>query len=110
MFELCAEVQEATGQSVRVAFVDGGYTGAQAAADAAAHGIELCVVGLKEGAEGFALVPRRWVVERSFAWMARFRRLARDYERTKQFLVGWHWLAFTGLMIRRLALMPGQSA
>ena len=110
VFELCKGVQGATGRSVTVAFVDQGYPGAQPAADAAAHGIELCVVKLKAGAGSFALVPKRWVVERSFAWMARFRRLARDYERTKEVLEGWHWLAFAGLMIRRLVPVAETSA
>ena len=58
-----------------------GYTGQKAAAAAAKHGIELEVVKLAEAKRGFVLLPRRWVVERSFAWLARFRRLSRDYER-----------------------------
>ncbi len=78
---LAAAVQEVTGQTVEVAFVDQGYTGEQPAADAAAHGIRLEVVKLEEAKRGFVLLPRRWVVERSFAWAARFRRLAKDYER-----------------------------
>jgi transposase len=45
------------------------------------------------------LLPRRWVVERSFAWAARFRRLARDYERLAATLAGYHWLAFGTLML-----------
>ena len=79
--ELAAAVQEATGQRVEVAFVDQGYTGAGAAEDAAAHGIRLEVVKHAEAKRGFVLLPRRWVVERDVAWMARFRRLARDSER-----------------------------
>ena len=43
---------------------------------------------------------RRWVVERSFAWAARFRRLARDYERLASTLAGYHWLAFALLMLQ----------
>jgi len=50
--------------------------------------------------EGFVLLPRRWVVERSFAWAARFRRLARDYERLPETLAGLHDLAFAILMLR----------
>jgi len=45
------------------------------------------------------LLPRRWVVERSFGWAARFRRLARDYERLATTLAGYHWLAFAMLML-----------
>jgi len=72
--ELVQQVQQMTGESVEVAFVDQGYTGAQAAADAEAEGIHLEVVKLPEAKKGFVLLPRRWVVERSFGWMSRFRR------------------------------------
>ena len=102
MADLAAAVQAATGQTVEVAFVDQGYTGDQPAADAAAHGIRLEVVKLAEAKRGFVLLPRRWVVERSFGWLARFRRLARDYERTAEVLAGWHWVAFTDLMLTRV--------
>jgi transposase len=98
---LAEQVQEATGDSVEVAFVDEGYTGEQAATDAAAHGIRLEVIKLPEAKHGFVLLPRRWVVERSFAWMARFRRLSRDYERLSQTLAGLHLLAFALLMLHR---------
>jgi transposase len=100
--DLAADVQAATGQAVSLAYVDQGYTGDQPAADAAAHGIRLEVVRLPEAKKGFVLLPRRWVVERSFGWLARFRRLARDYERTADVLAGWHWVAFTGLMLTRV--------
>ncbi len=50
----------------------------------------------------FVLLPRRWVVERSFDWLARFRRLSRDYERLPGTLAGLHWLAFSSLMLRNL--------
>lgn len=107
--ELAAAVQEATGQAVALAWVDQGYTGAQPAADAGAHGIELAVVQHTEAKKGFVLLPRRWVVERSFAWFARFRRLARDYERTAETLAGWHWVAAVMLMLHRLALLADSS-
>jgi transposase len=102
VLDLAADVQTATGQTVALAFVDQGYTGDQPAADAASHGIELEVVKLAEAKKGFVLLPRRWVVERSFGWLARFRRLARDYERTAEVLAGWHWVAFTDLMLTRV--------
>jgi transposase len=72
------QVQAVTGENVELAFVDQAYTGDQAAQAAAQHGIELEVVKLPEAKKGFVLLPKRWVVERSFAWAARFRRLARD--------------------------------
>src|SRR5215216_835558 len=92
---LAEQVQEATGDRVEVAFVDQGYTGEQAAEDAAAQGMRLEVVKLPQAKRGFVLLPRRSVVERSFAWAARFRRLARDYERLAETLKGLHLLAFT---------------
>jgi transposase len=98
--ELAAAVQEATGQTVEVAFVDQGYTGEAAAAEAAAHGIRLEVVRLPEAKRGFVLLPRRWVVERSFAWAGRFRRLARDYERLHTTLAGFHFVAFALLALK----------
>jgi transposase len=99
--QLAAQVQEATAQSVELAYVDQGYTGEQPAQDAAAHGIRLEVVKLPGTKKGFVLLPRRWVVERSFAWAARFRRLARDYERLPETLAGLHFLAFAILMLHR---------
>ena len=103
--ELAAAVQEVTGDSVELAFVDQGYTGDAAAQAAQEQGIRLEVVKLPQAKRGFVLLPRRWVVERSFAWMTRFRRLARDYERLPETLVGLHLLAFTVLMLHRFALV-----
>jgi transposase len=107
---LAEQVQAATGDSVEVAFVDQGYTGDEAAADAAKHGIRLEVVKLPTAKHGFVLLPRRWVVERSFAWMARFRRLARDYERLSETLAGLHFVAFAMLMMHRFVTFMVQSA
>ena len=102
---LAAAVQAATGQSVEVAFVDQGYTGEEPAAAAQAEGIRLEVVKLPDAKRGFVLLPRRWVVERDFAWAARFRRLARDYERLAETLAGYHLLAFAMLMLHKLAAL-----
>lgn len=98
--ELSRAVQDATDQNVEVAFVDQGYTGDKPAEAAAKEGIYLEVVKHHEAKKGFVLLPRRWVVERSFAWAARFRRLARDYERQAATLAGYHWLAFATLMLK----------
>jgi transposase len=100
---LAEALQEATGQSVELAFVDQGYTGEDAATAAARHGIKLEVVKLPEAKRGFVLLPRRWVVERSFGWAARFRRLARDYERLDTTLAGLHYVAFSLLMLHKAA-------
>jgi transposase len=102
--ELAERVQEVTGGNVELAYVDQGYTGENPAEQAAQHGIQLEVVKLAEAKKGFVLLPRRWVVERSFGWAARFRRLARDYERLPTTVSGFHWLAFAGLMLN--AILP----
>ena len=108
--ELAERVQEATGETVEVAFVDQGYTGDRPAADAAARGIRLEVVKLAEAKRGFVLLPRRWVVERSHAWLARFRRLARDYERLPETLAGLHFLAFAIVLLTRFVTIMAQCA
>jgi transposase len=101
--ELAAQVQAVTGEHVVLAFADQGYTGQQAAQDAAAHGIHLEVVKLSTVKRGFVLLPRRWIVERSFAWKMRFRRLVRDDERRLSTLAGLHFLAFALLELHRAA-------
>jgi transposase len=102
--DLTRRIQEVTGESIQVAFVDQGYTGAEAAEEAEKSGIKLEVVKHTEAKKGFVLLPRRWVVERSFGWLGRFRRLARDYERLAKTLAGWHWLAFVGLLLARAGI------
>ena len=99
---LAEAVQSVAEEKVQVAFVDQGYTGQEPAEAAAKAGLRLEVVKHHEAKRGFVLLPRRWVVERSFAWAARFRRLARDYERLAATLQGFHWLAFAMLMLRSL--------
>ena len=100
--ELARQVQQITEENVELAYVDQGYTGEAAEQAAAEHGIQLEVVKHTEANRGFVLLPRRWVVERSFAWPARFRRLARDYERLATTLGAFHFLAFACLMIANL--------
>jgi transposase len=96
--ELAEAVQKVTQNSVEVAFVDQAYTGENPKNHAQAAGIELIVVKLPEAKRGFVLLPRRWFVERSFAWTARFRRLPRDFERTPETLRSLHFLAFAMLL------------
>ncbi len=103
---LARAVQEATGETVEPAYVDQGYTGEQPATAAAGHGIQLEVVKHPDGSRGFVLLPRRWVVERSFAWKTRFRRLVRDYERLTTTLAGLHFVAFACLALARAAALP----
>jgi hypothetical protein len=70
------------------------------------HGLRLEVVKHPMAKRGFVLLPRTWVVERSFAWAARFRRHARDYQRLDTTLKGLHLLTFASLMLRNLAKTP----
>ena len=84
-----------------MAFVDQGYTGEHAKKDAEKAGIDLIVVKVDEAKKGFVLLPRRWVVERSFGWSARFRRLVRDFERSAETLAGLHYVAFAMLMLAK---------
>ncbi|WP_197340009.1 IS5 family transposase [Ralstonia solanacearum] len=97
--ELARQVQQATGQTVKVAFADQGYTGEAPAQAALDEGIDLQVIKLSEAKKGFVLLPRRWVVERSFGWLNRFRRLARDYERLPETLAGLHFVVFAMIML-----------
>ena len=107
---LSEKTQTATENSVEKAWVDQGYTGENAKEAASKHGIELEVVKVEGVKGGFVLLPRRWVVERTNAWAARFRRLARDYERLQKTLAGNHFLAFGILLVHRLLPhLPGSS-
>lgn len=98
---LAKDVQGATGENIKLAYMDQGYTGEATAAAAEEGGIHLEVVKLEEAKKGFVLLPKRWVVERSFAWASRFRRLARDYERVADVLAGYHWVVFAILLLVR---------
>jgi transposase len=98
---LAQRVQTVSGDHVDVAFLDLGYTGEHVAKAAQEQGITLEVVKLPEAKRGFVLLPHRWVVERSFAWAARFRRRAKDYERLPETLIGLHFVAFVCLLLHR---------
>jgi transposase len=102
---LAADIQDTTGDTVTLAYVDQGYSGETTAAAAAAEGIALEVVKLPQAKRGFVLLPRRWVVERSFAWATRCRRLVRDYERYAETLAGFHVVAFVGYMLKQVAIL-----
>ena len=106
---LADAIQEATGESVTLAYVDQGYTGTAPAEAAKERGITLEVVKLPEAKRGFVLLPRRWVVERSFAWATRCRRLVKDYERYASTLAGLHIVAFVCFMFRQAAILAAGS-
>jgi transposase len=101
--KLADAVQNATGETVDLIYVDQGYNGEKPANAASQHGIELCVVKLAEAKKRFVLLPKRWVVERSFAWMTRCRRLVKDYERYASTLAGFHVVAFVCILLKRAA-------
>ena len=102
-------VQQMTGENIELAYVDQGYTGENAVQAADKHGVRLEVVKHTEAKRGFVLLPRRWVVERNFAWAARFRRLARHYERLAKTVAALHYLAFACLMLANMARQLAQS-
>lgn len=89
-------------RSLRAFWVDGGYSGALVDWARMTLGWVLMVVKRPKGASGFVLLKRRWVVERSFAWFTRCRRLTRDYEGLPSTTEAWFYLANIRLMLRRL--------
>jgi len=85
-------------------FADAGYQGpkfASAAAKAMPQ-LGIDIVKRTDKAQGFAVLPRRWVVERTFAWLGRCRRLAKDFENLTAMAVAFLRLASIPLMLRRL--------
>jgi len=86
-------------------WVDGGFNGPEFAAWVRTQHPTLVVEVVKRLAEvpGFHLLPKRWVVERTFGWLMHCRRPVRDHERTAACAAGWIYLAMTRLMLRRLA-------
>ena len=102
---LCQQVQQATRDTVKLAWADQCYTGEQARSDVPQNGIALQAVKLPEAKKGLVLLPRHWVVERSFTSFAQFRRLSRDFECLPEMLAGLHFVAFTMLMLPKVALL-----
>jgi transposase len=88
---------------LRLIFADGGYQGETAAHAAARERLRLQIVKREPGSRGFAVLPRRWVVERTFAWLGRNRRLAKDFEATLASAATMVHLASIQLLTRRLA-------
>ena len=108
--KLSEEIQQATGETVELAYVDQGYTGERAAEAAYSHGINLEVVKHQEAKRGFVLLPRRWVVERDFAWASRFRRLVKDYERLPETVAGLHLVAFACIFLQQAVGILGTGS
>jgi transposase len=91
---------------LRHVFADGGYSGAKL--DTALEKIgrwRIEIIKRSDAASGFVVLPRRWVVERTFAWLNRNRRLAKDFEATLESALAWLFLASVKLLMRRLGRM-----
>lgn len=99
MAELARQVQIVTGQTVKAAFADQGYADEDPARATREEGIDLQVIKLPQAKKAFVLLPRCRIVERSFGWLNRFTRLARDYERLTKTLAGLHFIVFVILML-----------
>ena len=84
-------------------WADGGYAGALGAWAWQACGWFIGIVKRSEGKKGWELLPHRWVVERTFAWLDRSRRLSKDYEFHTRTGENWVRLSMIHLMVRRLA-------
>ena len=100
-----AQAKQAAPQ-LQLVWGDGRYGGPLVRAAALAAGLRVQVVSKPADTKGFAVLPRRWVVERTFGWLSRYRRLAgRDYETNPRTSEAWIKVALSNLMLRRLAKM-----
>jgi putative transposase len=104
-------LREAKEKSSRLeaVLVDGAYVGKVVDKASAETGIRVDVVKRSDGAKGFVVLPKRWVVERSLGWLNRNRRLSKDYERTVRSSESWIRLAFVERLLRRLE-KPSRNA
>jgi transposase len=97
-------------RSIKKAVADGGYQGQATADDVQAQArIALEIVKRSDTAIGFVLLPKRWIVERTFGWLGRCRRLAKDYENLTRSHVGFVILAMIRLMARRIARLSAAT-
>jgi putative transposase len=87
-------------------WVDGAYRGSFVAWAKEVMGLDIEVVERDKETKGFTLLPRRWVVERTFAWLYNYRRLSKDYEYHFQSSEAMIYAAMVHLMVRRLAAQP----
>ena len=89
---------------LRHLFADGAYAGEKLRDGLAELGrFTLDIIKRSDTARGFEVLPRRWVVERTFAWLGRCRRLAKDFEATITSAVAWVFIAHIRMLTRRLA-------
>ena len=101
-------ISKLTGRFPRLSLIwaDGGYAGKLIEWVATLTGWTLEIVRRPGNSHSFEVLPRRWVVERTFAWLGRHRRLSKDYEALPETTEAWVYTAMTGLMLRRLARPP----
>jgi len=83
-------------------WADGGYTGEHFAQTAKRLGREVEVVKRNDDVKGFAVLPKRWIVERTFGWLGRYRRLSKDYESLASSSIAMIQLAMINLMLHRI--------
>lgn len=100
---LLRRVREQFPRLVKI-WADRGYEGDLVAWAREQLGVDLEIVRRDDGQRGFVVLPRRWVVERTFAWFGWNRRLSRDYEYSAEYSESWVYLASIQLMLRRLAI------
>ena len=95
---------KARAPDLQLVWGDGRYQGPLVAKAAQALGLRVAVVSKPPGTKGFTVLPRRWVVERTFAWLGKYRRVAgRDYETNPRNSKAWIKVCLSNLMLRRLA-------
>ena len=87
---------------LRLLWADGGYAGKLIDWVRETCGWVLAIVKRSDAATGFQVLPKRWIVERTFAWLGRYRRLSKDYEATTESSEAWVTIAMIHLMLRRL--------
>jgi putative transposase len=99
------QVEKEAIQRLELIWADGGYRGVLIAWIEEIFGWKLEIVEKPKAQSGFQVLPKRWIVERTFAWLVRQRRLARDYERLPETSESLIYIAMIRLMARRLATL-----
>ena len=94
---------QAKAPTVVHAWVDPAYRGTFVDTVEPALGWTVEVVSGPKPPAGFVVQPRRWVVERTFAWLGKYRRLSKDYEEQVETSEAWIWLAMAHILLRRIA-------
>ena len=101
--KILEQVPEAYYPELLTVFADAGYQGRLHEVASEEHALELVIVPKLEGQSTFVVLPKRWIVERTFSWLMRYRRLRADYETEPKSSRGWILVAAIHRMTRRLA-------